>query len=84
MKFGTRILEYFLIICIAVITILNFIVLTGSMLTGVDSASLLNMFMLIVIGSLLLIAIILLRIYEQIQVQNIVKFDRKDLRSRNI
>ncbi|MBW6451856.1 MAG: hypothetical protein K0B02_03950 [DPANN group archaeon] len=66
MKLGTKTLEYFLLVCLAIIVVLNFMLLTGAMLSGIDNTDLLNMFVLLILGTQFVITIILLRIYEQL------------------
>ena len=66
MKFGTKALEYLLVTCLAIIVVMNFMILTGAMLSGIDSINLLNMFVLLVLGTQFVVCIILLRIYDQI------------------
>ncbi|MEA2004203.1 MAG: hypothetical protein U9O53_04580 [archaeon] len=70
MRFGTEILENFLIICIMLMTVSAFLILGGGMIyPDFIAASITNMLLLLVVGALYFNAIILLRIYNLFSVK---------------
>ena len=67
MKLGTEILEQFLIVTLAILTIIVFLIMAGAMLNESQLlTSLTNMLLILVVGAQCLSAIILMRIYERL------------------
>jgi hypothetical protein len=67
MKFGTDLLEQFLIVTLAILTVIVFLVMAGGMLDETQLASsLTNMLLILVVGAQYLSAILLMRIYEEL------------------
>ncbi len=70
MRFGTEMLENFLILCIMLMTISAFLILGGGMIyPDLIATSITNMLLLLVVGALYFNAIILLRIYKLFSVK---------------
>ncbi|MEA3229995.1 MAG: hypothetical protein U9P44_03695 [archaeon] len=65
MKFGTEVLENFLLICIVIMTVSAFLFLGGGVIdANLLAASMTNILLLLVVGAMYFNAIILLRIYS--------------------
>ncbi len=68
MKLGSKNIELFFVATLAILTVVEFLLLSAGIISQQLILTLLNMTMLMVVGGEILICILLLRIYDKIAI----------------